>query len=80
MGPATEAFEELSKAAGAANCAQWQAEADAADRDREHKVEAMDIYDIHSKPREYMYLCPPSFREMVLRVLQCRHERTSKHP
>ena len=52
VGPATEAFEELSRAAGPANCSQWQAEAEAADREREHKVEAMDIYDIHSKPCE----------------------------
>ena len=52
QGPARQAFQDLSQAAGPELAAKWQAEAEAADRDRDQRVEAMDIYDVHSKPCE----------------------------
>ena len=48
--PAIEAYERLTKAAGPQQVALWKAAAEAADSLRDEKVEAMDIYDIHSKP------------------------------
>ncbi|KAI0712611.1 hypothetical protein C8Q76DRAFT_622017, partial [Earliella scabrosa] len=48
--PAIEAYDRLSRAAGPELVARWTADAEAADAARDHTVEAMDIYDIHSKP------------------------------
>ena len=50
--PALDAYERLTKAAGPERVQEWMAEAATADVLRDERVEAMDIYDIHSKPCE----------------------------
>lgn len=52
MPKARKAYDELTAAACPEDVESWMADAEAADDEREHHVESMDIYDVHSKPRK----------------------------